>query len=436
MDQLFEDKSIESKGIRIPLAERMRPKLLKDVVGQQHLIGEDKVIYKFVKNRKIPSIIFWGPPGVGKTTIANVIANELDFIFKSLSAVDSGVKDLRQVISLAEQKMRNGKQTILFIDEIHRFSKSQQDALLHAVENGTVILIGATTENPSFEVNSALLSRCNVYKLEELSNEDILDVIHHAIENDVILKGYNFTFEDEQYIVHLSGGDARTALNLIEASIIFSNDDNAIVVSREMLEKIISQKILHYDKKGENHYDVISAFIKSMRGSSPDAALFWLARMIESGEDPKFIARRMVIFASEDIGNADSNALNVAISVFRACEIIGMPECVINLAHGVTYLASAPKSNASYLAIMQAQTDIRSGIDTTVPLKLRNAPTKLMKDENYGKDYKYPHDFDNHFVDENYFPDSIEAKKYYNPTENGLEKRIKERLEFFWSKLS
>lgn len=435
MNSLFEDFS-GAKNINpqnFPLAERMRPKKLSEIVGQEHLIGSGKILSKFIDNKKIPSIIFWGPPGVGKTTIANAIANELDYNFQSLSAVESGVKDLRQIIATAEQKIKQDKKTILFIDEIHRFSKSQQDALLHSVEKGIVTLIGATTENPSFEVNSALLSRSRVYKLNSLSEINIINLIENAINNDIVLKNYKFEIDDINYIAKLSAGDARTALNLLEASISYSSEDKIIKLTKEVIEEIISQKLLLYDKNGENHYDVISAFIKSMRGSDPNAALFWLARMLESGEDPKFIARRMVVFASEDIGNADPGALNLAISVFRACEIIGMPECRINLAHGVTYLTSAPKSNASYLGIEKAFQDVRKSEDISVPLKLRNAPTKLMKDESYSKDYKYPHDYENHFIKEKYFPDNMERKNYYEPTEMGLEKKIKERLERLWS---
>lgn len=435
MNSLFEDNSENDKGFspeNTPLAERLRPKTLSDVLGQGHLIGNGKILSQYIQNKKIPSIIFWGPPGVGKTTIANALASELEYNFKSLSAVDSGVKELRQIISMAEQKLRSGKKTILFIDEIHRFSKSQQDALLHSVEKGVITLIGATTENPSFEVNSALLSRSRVYKLNSLSENDIVNLLKKAIEEDIILKKFKFIIDDINYIAKLSAGDARKSLNILEASLSFANENNEIILNKDLLEEIVSQKLIIYDKNGENHYDVISAFIKSMRGSDPNAALFWLARMLESGEDPKFIARRMVIFASEDIGNADIGALNLAISVFRACEIIGMPECRINLAHGVTYLASAPKSNAAYMGIEKALRDIKESDDIAVPLKLRNAPTKLMKDESYGKDYKYPHDFENHFVKEHYFPDTMRRKNYYEPSEMGLEKKIKERLDKLW----
>ena len=432
MESLFEDKQDMSS---VPLAERARPKLLSEVIGQEHLIGEGKVLSKFIANKSIPSLIFWGPPGVGKTTLANVLAKELNYKFESLSAVDSGVKDLRQVIISAENRSKNASRTILFIDEIHRFNKSQQDALLHAVEKGIVILIGATTENPSFEVNSALLSRCRTYKLNPLSIENIKILIDNVLLKDEILNKYQIYFEDINLIPELSGGDARTALNILESAVSYLGKDNSkISIDRALVENIINQKLLIYDKKGEYHYDVISAFIKSLRGSDPDAALFWMARMIESGEDAKFIARRMVIFASEDIGNAEPAALQIAISVFRAVEIIGLPECIINLAQGVTYLAAAPKSNASYLAVRAAQQDIKSGADTSVPLKLRNAPTKLMKQEGYSVGYQYPHDFENHFVKENYFPDNFSKKQYYKPTDIGREKKIKERLYELWKK--
>lgn len=430
----YNEKSSKLNPELVPLAERLRPKLLSDVIGQEHLIGEGKILTQYIKNKKIPSLIFWGPPGVGKTTLANALANELSYYFHSLSAVESGVKELRQIIDLAAQKLNKGIKTIIFVDEIHRFSKSQQDALLHAVERGIVILIGATTENPSFEVNSALLSRSRIYKLNPLSDDNIKLLIINAIKNDVLLKNYNFSLEDIDSMAKLGGGDARVVLNILEASLSFADDSKYINLNKDVIEEIISQKVLIYDKKGENHYDVISAFIKSMRGSDPNASLFWLARMLESGEDPKFIARRMVVFASEDVGNADPLALGLAISVFRACEIIGMPECRINLSQGVTYLASAPKSNASYMGIERASEVIKKSDNVSVPLKLRNAPTNYMKQESYGKDYKYPHSYENHFIKEDYFPENITEKIYYEPTEMGHEQDIKERLSKLWGK--
>jgi len=419
---------------KIPLAERVRPEKISDIVGQTHLIGENKILNNFIKLKNLPSIIFWGPPGVGKTTIANVLALELGYKFISLSAVDSGVKDLRNIIQEAESRFRNNQQTILFIDEIHRFNKSQQDALLHAVEKGILILIGATTENPSFEVNSALLSRCRIYKLNPLEKSEILELIDRAIKNDKIICKYKVEFEDKQLFAELSSGDARKALNLLESAFNINKKENSneIFITNKCVEDILTQNILLYDKKGENHYDTISAFIKSMRGSDPNASIFWLAKMIAAGEDPKFIARRMVIFASEDIGNADPNALQIAISVFKAVEIIGLPECAINLAQGVTYLASAPKSNASYLALLSANEEIKKGISTVVPLKLRNAPTNYMKNEGYAKDYKYPHDYPLGFVEENYFPDNIEPIIFYKPKEIGYENIIKSWLKKLW----
>jgi len=419
---------------KIPLAERVRPRKINDIVGQTHLIGENKILNNFLKLKNLPSIIFWGPPGVGKTTIANVLSLELGYKFTSLSAIDSGVKDLRNIIQEAESRFKNNQQTILFIDEIHRFNKSQQDALLHAVEKGILILIGATTENPSFEVNSALLSRCRIYKLNPLDKLEILELIDKTIKNDEVINKYKIEFEDKQLFAELSSGDARKALNLLESAFYINKKENSneIFITNKSIEEILTQNLLLYDKKGENHYDTISAFIKSMRGSDPNASILWLVKMIAAGEDPKFIARRMIIFASEDIGNADPNALQIAISVFKAVEIIGLPECAINLAQGVTYLASAPKSNASYLALISANEEIKKGISTVVPLKLRNAPTIYMKSEGYSKDYKYPHDYPLGFVEENYFPDNIEPITFYKPKEIGYENIIKSWLKKLW----
>lgn len=428
-ENLFDtDISEESK----PLAVRVRPKTPEQMIGQRHLLGDDGPLTMFFQAKKFPSIIFWGPPGVGKTSFALLIAEYADYSFFHLSAVDAGVKEVRSIIANALNLQRKGKKVLLFIDEIHRFNKSQQDALLHAVEQGVITLIGATTENPSFEVNSALLSRMQVYRLKLLSDDDIIQIIKNAIISDIILSKLDIELKDWDFLTLVAGGDARTALNILELSIKLHPIDKKITLLQKDFEKILQQKIAKYDKKGESHYDTISAFIKSMRGSDPDAALFWLAKMLEAGEDPIFIARRMVVFASEDVGNADPFAITLAVSVFNAVQMIGMPECRINLAQGVTYLASCAKSNASYLGIEMALADIRNGVSSIVPMHLRNSPTEYMKKEGYGMGYRYPHDFDNHFVEENYFPENIASKTYYNPTDFGKEKNFKERLKFFW----
>jgi putative ATPase len=434
MSELFEtDLQNTNLGSDSPLADRMRPKDIDEFFGQRHLLGQGAPLQSFFANGDFPSMILWGPPGVGKTTLAFIISKAAGYKFIRISAIESGVKDVREILANADKNKKLHIRTILFIDEIHRFNKSQQDALLHAVEKGIIVLIGATTENPSFEVNAALISRCRVYRLYELTQEDITDIVSYAISSDLILSKYKIFIEDYSVIYALSGGDARSALNLIDTIIKQTSfaDTNEIVITKDLLEKSAMTRVPGYDKKGESHYDTISAFIKSMRGSDPDAAIFWLARMLESGEDPKFIARRMVIFASEDIGNADPAALTLAVSVFNAVNLIGMPECRINLAQGVTYLASTVKSNAAYLAIDEALSDIRKGTTTTVPLHLRNAPTKLMKNEGYGKGYKYPHDYDGHFVKEQYLPDGF-TKQYYIPQNEGAEIKIKVRLSKLW----
>ncbi len=416
-----------------PLAERMRPKEIESFYGQEHLLSKGAALYSFFQNGNFPSIIFCGPPGTGKTTLANLIAKRLDFKFFRISAVEAGVKELREILKEAEMLLKKGKRTLLFIDEIHRFNKSQQDLLLHSVENGKIILIGATTENPSFEVNAALISRCRVYHLQSLSESQIELIIENAVNNDIVLKDYEIEILAMKELINFSGGDARTALNVLEVSFNFAkNENNKATITKEIIEQVLQQKIAQYDKKGESHYDTISAFIKSMRGSDPDASIIWLAKMLDAGEDPKFIARRMVVFASEDIGNADPDALQIALNVFRAVEIIGMPECRINLAQGVTYLASTVKSNASYLAIDKALNLIKDGMPISVPLHLRNAPTKLMKSEGYGKNYKYPHDFPEHFIIANYFPIDCKSIKLYNPDGIGREIKIKERLNKLW----
>jgi putative ATPase len=352
-----------------------------------------------------------------------------------MSELEARVKEVRDVINRASLLRKSGNKTLLFIDEIHRFNKNQQDALLHAVESGTLTLIGATTENPSFEVISALLSRCQVYRLYSLTDEEIKTIAERALKNDIILGKYDIEIDDWNFLLTIAAGDARTVLNAIDLAFkIADKHSKKIILKRKDFETALQQKTAQYDKKGENHYDTISAFIKSLRGSDPDAALLWLAKMLDAGEDPKFIARRMVIFASEDIGNAEPGALTLAISVFRAVEVIGMPECRINLAQGATYLASCPKSNASYMGLEKASAAVKSGMSLTVPLHLRNAPTKLMKDEGYGKDYKYPHHYDEHFIEENYFPEGETPKTFYKPTDIGFEIKIKNRLERLWKK--
>ncbi len=434
MQELFETgKQQEALLSDAPLADRMRPRTADEVLGQEHILGEGAPLRKFFEEGDFPSMIFWGPPGVGKTTIAYLIADSSAAHFKRLSAVDSGVKDVRQVIASAEAYRKSGKRTLLFIDEIHRFNKAQQDAFLHAVEKGIITLIGATTENPSFEVNAALLSRCQVYRLNYLKDEDIKKLIERALKSDELLKTREIKVEDLKFLTTIAAGDARTAMNALELALkLYPKNQSKVILKKEDFEKALQQKTASYDKKGESHYDTISAFIKTLRGSDPDAALFWLAKMLEAGEDPKFIARRMVIFASEDIGNADPFALTHAISVFQAVNLIGMPECRINLAHGVTYLASCAKSNASYMGIEKAQADVKKGFPLTVPLHLRNAPTQLMKDEGYHEGYKYVHDFPGSFVQESYFPADMKPKAYYLPGNFGKEGKFKERLETLW----
>lgn len=435
MNGLFNEINSKEKLKNTPLAERSRPTTIDEIVGQKHLVGEGAPLRKFFEEGNFPSIIFWGPPGVGKTTFASLIAMAGDFNYTRISAIESGVKEIREIIAKSKINFEDGKKNLLFIDEIHRFNKSQQDALLHAVETGVLTLIGATTENPSFEVNGALLSRCNVYKLNHLDGDEVKELIERVIENDTILSKLNISIEDWDTLITLSGGDGRSALNVLETAIHFAkpNEKHEIILTTKLFEQSLLRRVAKYDKKGENHYDTISAFIKSMRGSDPDAALIWLAKMIEAGEDPKFIARRLVIFASEDIGNADTNALRIATSVFDAVNLIGMPEAGINLAHGVTYLAAAPKSNASYVAYKEALEFVRNSGELQVPLHLRNAPTKLLKSEGYGKDYKNPH-HNGGFVNENYFPINMKKRYFYKPLNSGLEKKIKERLDILWKK--
>ena len=372
------------------------------------------------------------PPGTGKTTIARIIAGQTGSEFHQLNAVSSGVKDIRSIIDIAVQNKTLNKRTILFIDEIHRFNKAQQDALLNSVESGLLILIGATTENPSFEVIPALSSRARIYILEGLSKKELEDILYSAIKKDEFLSSLKIKNIDLEFLIYLSGGDARSLLSIFEAAVIQEINSDEINISKEVLENIVQKKNILYDKSGEEHYNVISAFIKSVRGSDPDAALYWLVRMLEGGEDPLFIARRLIILASEDIGNASPNGLVLAEAAFSAIDKIGMPEARIILAQCTTYLASSPKSNASYMGLEKAYEDVRNFPLYGVPIHLRNAPTKLMKEIGYGQDYKYPHDYDNHFLLENYFPVEMKEKQYYHPTENGQEKSLKERLKQLW----
>ena len=415
-----------------PLAERIRPNSIENFYGQDHLVGEGKPIRLMIENDTLGSFILWGPPGTGKTTLAKIIAKHTNAEFHQLSAVSSGVKDVRTVIEIAEQNRKWNKRTILFIDEIHRFNKSQQDALLHSVESGLVFLIGATTENPSFEVIPALRSRARVYVLNELSKEDLQNILNTAIQKDEIISNLQIEMKDEDYLFYLSGGDARILLNIFEASVLQQIKNKKIKLDKSVYENVIQKKNVIYDKGGEEHYNLISAFIKSLRGSDPDAALYWMARMLEGGEDPLFIARRMVVLASEDIGNASPNALVLAEAAFSAVDKIGLPEARIILAQCATYLASAPKSNSSYMAIEEAFSEVRKNPSYPVPLHLRNAPTKLMKEIGYSKGYKYPHSTKGNFILEKYFPDQIDEKQFYFPTENGQEKQLKERLQSLW----
>lgn len=408
-----------------PLAERMRPQTLHELVGQEQLTGKGSILNTAIENGKIPSIILWGPPGVGKTTIANIIANSLQQPFFQLSAISAGVKDIREVIDTA--KKTTG--AILFIDEIHRFNKGQQDALLGAVEKGIITLIGATTENPSFEVNSALLSRSQVFVLNPLNDNALIQLMNNALQKDEILKEKNIALNETEALIRLSGGDARKLLNLLEIVI---ENMNGYSITDEQVMKIAQQRIALYDKSGEQHYDIISAFIKSMRGSDPNAAVYWLARMIEGGEDVKFIARRMLIFASEDIGNANPNALLLATNTFQAVNVIGNPESRIILSQCAVYLASSPKSNASYLAINDAIAAVQLHGDLPVPLHLRNAPTRLMKQMNYGKEYKYAHSYENNFVEQQFLPDALDGTKFFDPQKNVREEELRKFLKDRW----
>jgi len=411
----------------IPLAERLRPETLDQYIGQEHLIAKGAILRNAIENNKIPSMIFWGPPGVGKTSLANIMAKQLDRPFYVLSAIQAGVKDVREVF----EKARMFPGSILFIDEIHRFNKAQQDALLGAVERGIITLIGATTENPSFEVISPLLSRCQVYILKSLDVEHLDALIDKALDYIRVEKGRTIVVKEREAFYRVSGGDARKLYNAIELVVNAETSEN-IEITDEFVLKVIQQNLAMYDKNGEMHYDVISAFIKSMRGSDPNAAIYWLARMIEAGEDPLFIARRMVILASEDIGNANPNALLLANACFDAVNKIGYPECRITLAQTVIYLATSPKSNASYVAIDDALAMVRKAGDLSVPLHIRNAPTSLMKKIGYGKDYKYAHEFEGNFVDQEFLPEKISGTMFYNPGNNARENEIRQRMRQLW----
>ncbi len=424
---LFEDETSQ------PLAWRMRPKNLDEFVGQTHLTGEGKILRKFIEEDKISSMIFWGPPGVGKTTLASIIARKTNSAFINFSAVTSGIKEIKTVMTQAEQARKMGQKTIVFVDEIHRFNKAQQDAFLPFVEKGSIILIGATTENPSFEVNSALLSRCKVFVLQGLKTEDLTMLLRRAISDP---RGFgnekvNITDAQLELVAKFANGDARNALSTLEMVVLNgeTGDNGEITVSDESLEQCISKKSLLYDKNGEEHYNIISALHKSMRNSDPDAAVYWLARMLEAGEDPLYVARRVTRFASEDIGLADPHALEIAVAAYHACHFIGMPECSVHLTEAVVYMSLAPKSNALYIAYETAKKDAIKELAEPVPLVIRNAPTKLMKDLNYGKGYQYAHDTKEKLTNMQCLPDSLLGREYYHPTEQGLEAKYKTKLE-------
>lgn len=412
----------------IPLAERLRPKTLDELVGQQHLTGKGSILRNAINSGRIPSLILWGPPGVGKTTIANIIAHTLQVPFYQLSAISSGVKEVREVIETAKQQTG----AVLFIDEIHRFNKSQQDALLGAVEKGTITLIGATTENPSFEVNSALLSRCQVYVLKALHEEDLVQLLHHAIATDTVLQAKKIELQETSALINISGGDARKLLNLLDLVVSSFTKNDKVTITDDVVMNVAQKRIALYDKQGEQHYDIISAFIKSMRGSDPNGAVYWLARMIEGGEDVKFIARRMVIFSSEDIGNANPNALLLANATFDAVNKIGYPEARIILSQCVVYLSSSVKSNASYEAVGNALEAVKKYGDLPVPLHIRNAPTGLMKEMNYGKNYKYAHLFEGNFAEQEFLPEKLAGTAFYMPGNNAREEEMRRFLKSLW----
>ena len=428
---MYQDTFFENE-VSQPLAARLRPQTLEEYCGQKHLLGEGKVLRRLIEGDNVSSMIFWGPPGVGKTTLARIIANRTKADFIDFSAVTSGIKEIKGVMEQAERGRRLGKKTILFVDEIHRFNKAQQDAFLPYVEKGSIILIGATTENPSFEVNGALLSRCKVFVLHELKTEELVELLKHALKDERGFGNQVVEISDDliESIANFANGDARSALSTLEMAVLNGVfDGEKTVVTSETLEQCTSKKSLLYDKKGEEHYNLISALHKSMRNSDPDAAVYWLARMLEAGEDPLYIARRVVRFAAEDVGLADPRALEISVAAFQACHFIGMPECSVHLTEAVVYLSLAPKSNALDTAYFKAKQDAVNMLAEPVPLHIRNAPTKLMKELDYGKGYQYAHDFEDRLTDMQCLPDSLVGREYYNPTEEGVEARFKNRLE-------
>jgi putative ATPase len=415
-----------------PLAARLRPETIEEYVGQEHLLGRGRVLRRMIEQDRISSMIFWGPPGVGKTTLAQIIARMTQSAFINFSAVTSGIKEIRVVMEKAEKNRQIGQRTIVFVDEIHRFNKAQQDAFLPFVEKGSIILIGATTENPSFEVNGALLSRCRVFVLQPLSADDLTEMLHHALQSPRGFGGQKIEIAEDllRLIANFANGDARSALSTLEM-VVLNGDlkDDTVVVTKEILEQCISKKSLLYDKNGEEHYNLISALHKSMRNSDPDAAVYWLARMLEAGEDPLYVARRVTRFASEDVGMADPRALEIAVAAYQACHFIGMPECTVHLTEAVVYMSLTPKSNAMEVAYNSARVDALNMIAEPVPLVIRNAPTKLMKNLNYGKGYQYAHDTEDKLTNMQCLPDSLLGRTYYQPTEEGFEARYKERLQ-------
>lgn len=428
----LEQISLFEREVPQPLAARLRPQTLEEYAGQSHLLGPGKVLQKLIENDQISSMIFWGPPGVGKTTLARIIANRTKASFIDFSAVTSGIKEIRAVMQKAEENRRYGEKTIVFVDEIHRFNKAQQDAFLPFVEKGSIILIGATTENPSFEINGALLSRCKVFVLQALKTEELTGLLARALKDERGFGGQNIQMEESllERIARFADGDARMALSTLEMAVLNGDakEDGSIIVTEETLEQCTSKKSLLYDKNGEEHYNLISALHKSMRNSDPDAAVYWLARMLEAGEDPLYIARRVTRFASEDVGLADPRALELSIAAYQACHFIGMPECSVHLTEAVVYLSLAPKSNALYMAYEHAKKDALNDLAEPVPLVIRNAPTRLMKELDYGKGYQYAHDTEEKLTDMQCLPDSLKEREYYRPTKQGLEAKLRERL--------